>query len=180
MTRRTAHATSYPHVPDWRQLGACASHPNPDLWFPEDTRSAKATAARIICSTCPLGVRTRCLDWAIANREVGIWAGTDHEERARMRSHLPIKEAVRMPAKRRELIAAAPLRAALEALQASKRVSRRELSRSLAYRANVGQESVSGFMHKPRPSVTSDWARKVCIGAGFDFDVLYPSVSEAA
>lgn len=41
--------------------------------------------ARAICATCPLKTRMECLEWALANHEYGIWAGTDNAERAAIR-----------------------------------------------------------------------------------------------
>ena len=68
--------------------GLCSSHPNPDLWFPEEhgiqgkpTNAARkrsienALKAIAICQKCP--VRARCLEEGMSeeNIEYGIWGG---------------------------------------------------------------------------------------------------------
>jgi len=51
------------------------------IFFPEDrVEEARAkTELKPICKTCQF--HTACLEWAIENRERGIWAGTTEEER---------------------------------------------------------------------------------------------------
>lgn len=42
---------------DWRHNGACASHPNPNLWHPTGkpgARSLQAEEAKTICRQCPV------------------------------------------------------------------------------------------------------------------------------
>lgn len=68
--------------------GLCSTHPNPDLWFPEEqqgvgrpTRTARkrmvenAITAMAICQECP--IRARCLESGMSeeNIEHGIWGG---------------------------------------------------------------------------------------------------------
>ncbi len=38
------------------------------------------------CSGCPAVVQAWCLQTAVANNEVGLWAGTNSEDRARIRA----------------------------------------------------------------------------------------------
>lgn len=68
--------------------GLCSTHPNPNLWFPEEqesqgrpTRKARmkmvenAIKAMAICQECP--IRARCLEAGMSeeNIEHGIWGG---------------------------------------------------------------------------------------------------------
>lgn len=68
--------------------GLCSTHPNPDLWFPEEqqgrgrpTRAAhermveNALTAMAICQECP--IRTKCLELGMTadNIDHGIWGG---------------------------------------------------------------------------------------------------------
>jgi WhiB family transcriptional regulator, redox-sensing transcriptional regulator len=53
-------------------------------FFPEDrVEEAKAKSLiKPICNTCKF--QTACLEWAIENRERGIWAGTTDDDRRLM------------------------------------------------------------------------------------------------
>jgi Transcription factor WhiB len=71
--------------------GLCSTHPNPDMWFPEELphqrgggrpslqskrhMAMKATLAMAICQDCP--IRARCLEEGMReeNIEHGIWGG---------------------------------------------------------------------------------------------------------
>jgi WhiB family redox-sensing transcriptional regulator len=65
---------------DWYSDAACVGM-DPGIFFPEWTGPE---AARRTCSGCP--VRSKCLDYAVANRiEHGIWGGLTEDERAAMR-----------------------------------------------------------------------------------------------
>ena len=44
---------------------------------------AAVARAKTICAQCPL--RMKCLDWAIAREEFGVWGGTTARERAAIR-----------------------------------------------------------------------------------------------
>jgi WhiB family redox-sensing transcriptional regulator len=50
-------------------------------FFPEDrVEEAKAQSLiKTVCNTCKF--QTACLEWAIENRERGIWAGTTEDDR---------------------------------------------------------------------------------------------------
>jgi WhiB family transcriptional regulator, redox-sensing transcriptional regulator len=74
----------------WREEAACLSHPS-ILFFghddsePNAERRTREDRAKQVCSGC--GVRTKCLEYALATREpYGIWGGmTELERRARLR-----------------------------------------------------------------------------------------------
>lgn len=58
---------------------ACLNH-DPSLWDDEnatDTREAKR-----ICQGCPL--RIPCVEWALENREHGVWGGTSEAQRRQL------------------------------------------------------------------------------------------------
>lgn len=83
---------------DWRHNGACASHPNPNLWHPTGkpgARSLQAEEAKTICRQCP--VIEQCAAWALATRQNhGIYGGFDGNERRailRRRQRAAAKEA---------------------------------------------------------------------------------------
>jgi WhiB family transcriptional regulator, redox-sensing transcriptional regulator len=80
---------------NWIDRAACASHPDPDLWFPKELsgpksaggpqESLRAKEAKRICRGCP--VRTECLTFALANKEEhGMWAGVVLDKRGKSRS----------------------------------------------------------------------------------------------
>jgi hypothetical protein len=72
-------APETPRPPDWRALGACRQHDEPDLWFASGS-SADGIEARSICGGCP--VVQACGQWALDNREpVGVWGGMTEAER---------------------------------------------------------------------------------------------------
>lgn len=55
-----------------------------DLFFPADREStrnkiAREKAVKKICESCV--VMNKCLSYAIVNSEVGVWGGTNDEER---------------------------------------------------------------------------------------------------
>ncbi len=66
----------------WMQDAACRGFPNPEIFFPEQGKSAKP--AKAICETCP--VRDECLDHAIFHRQKdGVWGGLNERERRPLR-----------------------------------------------------------------------------------------------
>ena len=70
--------------PDWRDQAACRDA-DPELFFPDDDRSARAQVktAKLICRGCP--VSATCLNWALASgQEAGIWGGLTEDERRRL------------------------------------------------------------------------------------------------
>jgi len=69
---------------DWQLLGSCRGE-DPGLFFhPEGergpTREARITAAKEICSSCP--VQLQCAEHALTVREpYGVWGGLSEEDR---------------------------------------------------------------------------------------------------
>lgn len=71
-------------LPSWMDQAACASHNDPDLWFPERGEGDREQEALGICGGCQ--VRPACLaDVLSLPAQPGIWGGTTESER---RSHL--------------------------------------------------------------------------------------------
>lgn len=65
----------------WQKRGACAGHPDPDLWFPGPGMPHEP--AKAICATCP--VQVECLEHALILPEKhGIWGGKSERERERI------------------------------------------------------------------------------------------------
>lgn len=84
----TAYTSPIPY-PDFFSKGPTpCSQIDSELYFPESqaTRSAETLALKAICNECPYKVE--CLEWAVVNREDGIWGGTINSERAAMRGGL--------------------------------------------------------------------------------------------
>jgi WhiB family redox-sensing transcriptional regulator len=52
-------------------------------------RERREEEAKRFCRKCSL--ISKCLDWAIANREVGIWGGTNDDDRRALRTGRQIK-----------------------------------------------------------------------------------------
>ena len=73
--------TLIPHRPRWMSRARCRGLGTSAFFGdgPADTERARA-----VCDGCP--VRADCLEFALADRTlVGIWAGTDEQERRRIR-----------------------------------------------------------------------------------------------
>lgn len=84
--RPSRTARTRPPAPDpaWAARGACANHPDPDLWFTEADETRQHTAAAI-CATCP--VTAECLGYALSVPHLsGIWGGTTPTMRTRLRN----------------------------------------------------------------------------------------------
>ena len=54
---------------------------DPELFYAEG--GAAVARAKTVCAQCPL--RMKCLEWAIAREEFGVWGGTTARERAAIR-----------------------------------------------------------------------------------------------
>lgn len=68
----------------WMGQAACASHGDPDLWFPDGDRQRQAEAVAICRRECP--VLAGCLAYALGNTiESGVWGGRTEDERCQMR-----------------------------------------------------------------------------------------------
>ena len=85
------------HSAQFDNPALCASHPEPDLWFPKEksgtrnwTRTPDAVKARTICQACP--AQQECLDYSLQYRYLyGIWAGLDWYERHEIQDRKKIK-----------------------------------------------------------------------------------------
>jgi WhiB family redox-sensing transcriptional regulator len=66
----------------WRDDAACADA-DPDLFFPDDMKSARVNIrlAKLICRGCQ--VNAACLSLALAGHEAGVWGGLTEDERRR-------------------------------------------------------------------------------------------------
>ena len=72
----------------WKELGECRGD-DPTRWIGPDEGMVKESAAerlvrehgaKVVCAVCE--VQMECRDWAIANKERGVWGGlTDRERR---------------------------------------------------------------------------------------------------
>lgn len=72
----------------WKERGECRGD-DPTRWIGPDEGGVKETAAerlvrehgaKVVCAVCE--VVDECRDWAVANKERGIWGGmTDRERR---------------------------------------------------------------------------------------------------
>ena len=70
-----------PSRKDWMTDANCAGNKE---FLKEKPRTSSLEK---ICGACP--VRYLCLNYAIANNELGYWAGTTERDRQEMRIHLP-------------------------------------------------------------------------------------------
>jgi WhiB family redox-sensing transcriptional regulator len=71
--------------PGWMPRAACRGE-DPELFFPITTVGPALTqvfAAKAVCFQC--AVRARCLSYALATGQAGIWGGTTQDERHAMR-----------------------------------------------------------------------------------------------
>jgi WhiB family redox-sensing transcriptional regulator len=68
----------------WMDDAACTGR-DPELFYPERKSD---TEAKLCCYDCP--VREKCLQIALERYEVGIWGGTNDEQRKLLRRKLNI------------------------------------------------------------------------------------------
>lgn len=68
--------------PEWMSEGACIGS-DPDLFFPARHETGALAEALAVCRTCP--VRVECLEYAVANRDAGVWGGTTDRQRRKIR-----------------------------------------------------------------------------------------------
>lgn len=64
----------------WMEDARCRET-DAELWFPEVGGAARE--AKRICAQCP--VQEPCLAFALEHYEEGIWAGTNRQQRQRLR-----------------------------------------------------------------------------------------------
>lgn len=69
-------------ITEWIGAAACKGM-DTSLFFPETGDSKQAVEAKNVCRGCP--VRGECLNYAILNREIGIWGGTSGIDRRKIR-----------------------------------------------------------------------------------------------
>lgn len=89
MTNRAHHATGInakpavifsTDMPDWS--GAICTTTDPDIFLPE--KGANSFHVIAICkSGCP--IIDACREYAIEHHEIGVWGGTSHKDRRRIR-----------------------------------------------------------------------------------------------
>jgi len=80
-----AYASPIPY-PDFYSKGpALCTQLDSELYFPEGSamRSTTSLALMKLCQDCPY--KAECLEWALVNREDGIWGGTNNIMRSNMR-----------------------------------------------------------------------------------------------
>jgi WhiB family redox-sensing transcriptional regulator len=68
----------------WQRHAACrglSGEESRAIFFP--SRGDSIDEARAICERCP--VTQECLDFALANNCIGVWAGTSDRQRRRLR-----------------------------------------------------------------------------------------------
>lgn len=73
---------------DWQEEANCIET-DPSLWFPEKLTKHPTPQIRLakqICGECT--VRAECLRYAISTESVGIWGGTDTNERHELMTKL--------------------------------------------------------------------------------------------
>lgn len=95
MSHSSESVPVYERGADWRDLGLCRTHPEPELWFPigaSPAAHAQTGEAKAICRQCP--VIQRCWQWSVENQEpVGVWGAMSEKERRvflrRRGVHLP-------------------------------------------------------------------------------------------
>lgn len=65
----------------WMVDALCATHPDPELWFPTTGDPMTVAAPAIaVCQSCP--VRQPCLDFAMTDLRIeGVWGGLTHAQR---------------------------------------------------------------------------------------------------
>lgn len=70
---------------DWFKRAMCKGKPA-EIFFilrEDKDQRVKRNMAYAICNSCE--VSKECLDYAITNREIGIWGGTSDRDRRKMR-----------------------------------------------------------------------------------------------
>jgi WhiB family redox-sensing transcriptional regulator len=84
--------------PAWMPQGACQDE-DPELFFPiaaSGPALAQVFAAKAVCFRC--AVRARCLSFALATGQAGIWGGTTREERHALRRPASLRAHTGLPA----------------------------------------------------------------------------------
>lgn len=89
-----------PPRPDWFEQAKCRTlkltpRERLDLFYPD--KGENAGEAKGICHTCP--VKAECRDYALRNKEEGVWGETSEMDRRDIRAGRPIRR--RKPGKKR-------------------------------------------------------------------------------
>lgn len=74
----------YPNFSD-KGVPPCATA-DPEAFFPDRAGTISLSEIRMaksICNSCPY--KSECLEWALSNKETGIWGGLTEMERRRLR-----------------------------------------------------------------------------------------------
>lgn len=81
-----AYASPIPYPNFYSKGPALCTQIDSDMYFPEGQAAItnEYVALKKLCFECPY--RAECLEWAVVNREDGIWGGTNNAERAAMRN----------------------------------------------------------------------------------------------
>lgn len=76
----------WPAPASWRDQAACRDT-DTDMFFPAGTTGPaleQAERAKAVCARCE--VSRQCLEYALrTHQDVGVWGGTDEDERCRLR-----------------------------------------------------------------------------------------------
>jgi WhiB family redox-sensing transcriptional regulator len=79
--------------PDFSSKGtAPCAETDPEAFFPDRGGTISLREIRIakaICNSCPY--KSECLEWALENRETGIWGGLTEMDRRRIRRERKVK-----------------------------------------------------------------------------------------
>lgn len=81
----------------WTSQAACRSK-DPRLFFPDPGLPSWVDAAKQVCADCP--VQAACLEFAIAEGAVGVWAGTSDAERRSLGSLASARRVARVQRRR--------------------------------------------------------------------------------
>jgi WhiB family redox-sensing transcriptional regulator len=123
LRRQAEHATDG----DWRAEAACATPAvDPEVFFPEQGEGWKAAEAKQVCAGCT--VRDACLHEALTGPqahgadEFGIFGGTSHQERRRLRGRQPLATPTRFSVDREKAVGALTLAHQVGTVQAARQL----------------------------------------------------------
>jgi WhiB family redox-sensing transcriptional regulator len=76
---KNAFELSFTETSLWRDHAACVGQQ--ELFFEEKSKNI-VTKAKMICASCV--VRTPCLEYALKNKDYGVWGGLTSNERRKV------------------------------------------------------------------------------------------------
>jgi len=79
MSHRNVSEISFVETSLWRDHAACVG--KQELFFEEKSKNT-VLKAKMVCATCV--VKTACLEYAMDNRDYGVWGGLTSNERRRL------------------------------------------------------------------------------------------------